>query len=78
MKMLQNNKSFPGTIFSLDDFLLTSAGLATTETSLFIYEKELLNEDYSIGMVMEPVRVMVANRNKIHKFMTEILQWQLT
>jgi hypothetical protein len=54
----------------VDDFVLTSAGLATTETTLFVYNKELLNEDFSVGMVLEPVRVMTANRDRIHKFIT--------
>ena len=39
-----NKPSFSGTILSLDDFLLTSAGLATTETSLFIYNKTLFGD----------------------------------
>ena len=33
--------SYIGTVLSLDDFLLSSSGLATTETTLFIYDKEL-------------------------------------
>ncbi len=46
---------------SLDDFYLTSSGLATTETTLFIYDKALLH-NLRTDVVMEPIRVMVANR----------------
>ncbi len=55
--------SYIGTILSLDDFLLTSAQLATTETTLFIYDKELFRDaDYTEDVVMEGARVMTANR----------------
>ena len=55
--------SYIGTILSLDDFLLSSSGLATTETTLFIYDKELFRDaDYSKDVVFEGARVMTANR----------------
>ena len=47
---------------SLDDFYLTSSGLAATETTLFIYDKEVVRDLTSEGVVMEPARVMAANR----------------
>ena len=59
----ENNYSFfLGSIASLDDFYLTSAGLATTETTLFVYNKELYRNLSSDFAVYEPIRVMVANR----------------
>ena len=54
--------SYPATILSLDDFLSASSGLVTTETSLFIYNSSLLAEVKLDRQVLEPVRVMVANR----------------
>ena len=47
---------------SLDDFYLTSSGLAATETTLFTYDKELLRDLQVVGAIMEPIRVMTANR----------------
>ena len=47
---------------SLDDFYLVSSGLAATETTLFTYDKELLRDLQVVGAVMEPIRVMAANR----------------
>ena len=52
----------PASVASLDDFYLTSADLATTETTLFVYDKELLRNLEVEGTVMEPIRVMVSNR----------------
>ena len=54
--------SYAGSLASLDDFYLTSAGLATTETTLFVYNKELLRNLTPQNVVYEPVRVAVANR----------------
>ena len=47
---------------SLDDFHLTSAGLAATETSLFLFDKALYDEIDVGTSVFEPIRVMAANR----------------
>ena len=47
---------------SLDDFYLISSGLAATETTLFIYNKELFRDLQVEGVVYEPIRVMVSNR----------------
>ena len=41
---------------------MTSAGLATTETTLFVYNKELYRNLSSDFIVYEPIRVVVANR----------------
>ena len=54
--------SYAGNIFSLDDLYSTSAGLAVLETTLFVYNSSLLEENTAVGQVWEPVRVMVANR----------------
>ena len=54
--------SYAGVIFSLDDFLLTSGGLATTETTLFLFNKELFRNLSAEDTVMEPIRVMTANK----------------
>ena len=51
-----------GVALSLDDFYLISSGLAATETSLFVYDKELFRNMTAVGSVYEPIRVMVANR----------------
>lgn len=53
---------FAGVVMSLDDFYVTSAQLASTETTLFVYDKELFRHLSPSGVVYEPVRVMVANR----------------
>ena len=54
--------SYAGSIFSLDDFLTLSSGLVTTETTLFIYNSSLYTHLAADGQLMEPARVMVANR----------------
>jgi len=54
--------SYAGNIFSLDDFYTISSGLATLETTLFVYNKALYEQNSPTGQLWEPVRVMVANR----------------
>ena len=54
--------SYAGTLFSLDDFHSISSGLASLETSLFVYNSSLLEQNSPVGQLWEPVRVMVANR----------------
>ena len=56
---------FLGSVASLDDFYLTSAGIATTETTLFIYNKEMY-KNLTNSEVYEPIRVAVANRLSEH------------
>ena len=53
---------FPGSIASLDDFHMTSAGLVTTETSLDNYNKDLWTFLSSSNSVMQWIRATVANR----------------
>ncbi len=55
-------KSSSGSVFSVDDFYLSSSGLAATETTLFVYNKDLLRNLKVEGVIMEPIRVMAANR----------------
>jgi len=54
--------SYAGSIFSIDDFVTLSSGLVTTETSLFIYDPTIYEAAQPSYQVMEPVRVMAANR----------------
>ena len=54
--------SYAGNIYSLDDFYSISSGLATLETTLFVYNSSLLEQNSAEGQLWEPVRVMVANR----------------
>ena len=51
-----------GDAMSLDDFYLASSGLAATETTLFVYDKEQLRNLQVVGSVMVPIRAMAANR----------------
>ena len=51
-----------GVAVSLDDYYLISSGLASTETSLFIYDQELFRNLTPFDAVYEPFRVMVSNR----------------
>ena len=54
--------SYAGTLFSLDDYYSVSSGLASLETTLFVYNSSLLEQNSPLGQLWEPVRVMVANR----------------
>ena len=54
--------SYAGTLFSLDDFYTVSSGLATLETTLFVYNISLFDLVTPVGAIWEPVRVMTANR----------------
>ena len=51
-----------GVALSLDDYYLISSGLASTETSLFIYDQELFRNLTPFDAVYEPIRVMISNR----------------
>ena len=54
--------SYPGSLYSLDDFYVISSGLVTTESTLFVYDKSLYERNKPEGSVWEPVRAMTANR----------------
>ena len=54
--------SYPGSLYSLDDFYVISSGLVTTESTLFVYDKSLYERNTPEGSVWEPVRAMTANR----------------
>ena len=54
--------SYPGSLYSLDDFYIISSRLVTTESTLFVYDKSLYERNTPEGSVWEPVRAMTANR----------------
>jgi len=54
--------SYPGSLYSLDDFYVLSSGHVTTESTLFVYDKSLYERNKAEGSVWEPVRAMTANR----------------
>ena len=54
--------SYAGILYSMDDFYSVSSGLASLETTLFVYNSSLLEQNSPVGQLWEPVRVMVANR----------------
>ena len=54
--------SYPGLIYSGDDFYLISTGLAVTETTIGNSNKDLWKFVKPKGQILEGVRTMVANR----------------
>ncbi|CAI6362403.1 unnamed protein product [Macrosiphum euphorbiae] len=54
--------SYPGFIYSMDDFYLISSGLAVTETTISVYNPQLWTYVQPVGQVLVFVRAMVANR----------------
>ena len=54
--------SYPGLIYSGDDFYLVSTGLAVTETTIGNSNKDLWKNVKPKGQLLEGVRTMVANR----------------
>ena len=54
--------SYPGLIYSGDDFYLISTGLAVTETTIGNSNKDLWKYVKPRGQLLEGVRTMVANR----------------
>lgn len=54
--------SYPGFLYSMDDFYLISSGLAVTETTISVYNPQLWANVQPVGQVMVFVRAMVANR----------------
>jgi len=53
---------YPGILFSMDDFTLTSAGLAVIETTIGNSNPDLWSNVKPSGSVLEGIRSMVANR----------------
>ena len=60
--------SYTATIISLDDFLTTSSGLATTETTLNIYNSSLYSNLDSSSQLFEPVRLGFIDKPKSKVF----------
>ena len=58
--------SYPGLIYSGDDFYLISTGLAVTETTIGNSNKDLWKFVKPKGQLLEGVRTMVANRLAIN------------
>ena len=73
--------SYPGTIFSIDDFYVLSSGLVVTETSIANSNPELYKfVDQPDKIVLEFIRSLVANRlartgkvSKIYNFYKQSL-----
>ncbi|XP_051888321.1 putative phospholipase B-like 2 [Pristis pectinata] len=59
---VQAFSSYPGTIFSGDDFYVLSSGLVTLETTIGNNNAQLWNFVKPVGSVMEWLRNIVANR----------------
>ena len=53
---------YPGVLFSMDDFTLTSAGLTVIETTIGNSNADLWSHVTPSGCVLEGIRSMVANR----------------
>ena len=60
--------SYTATIISLDDFLTTSSSLATTETTLNIYNTSLYSNLDSSSQLFEPVRLEFIHKPKSKVF----------
>ncbi|XP_025421443.1 putative phospholipase B-like 2 isoform X2 [Sipha flava] len=54
--------SYPGFLYSMDDFYLISSGLAITETTNSVYNPQLWDNVQPIGQILVFIRAMVANR----------------
>jgi hypothetical protein len=54
--------SYPGVIFSIDDFYVTSAKLAVMETTIDNYNSSLWSLVQADSVVLEWIRVIVSNR----------------
>ncbi len=54
--------SYPGVITSLDDYYILSSGLVVQETSIANFNKSLWENIRSNAVVLEFVRIIIANR----------------
>ena len=68
--------SYPGILFSMDDFTLTSAGLSVIETTIGNSNADLWSHVRPSGCVLEGIRSMVANRmSSTGEQWTKIFRW---
>ncbi|CAI4228255.1 unnamed protein product [Auanema sp. JU1783] len=54
--------SYPGLLYSSDDFALMSSGLAIIETTISVFNLTLFNETKAVGQLPTWVRAVVANQ----------------
>ncbi|VDM80992.1 unnamed protein product, partial [Strongylus vulgaris] len=54
--------SYPGLLYSSDDFALMSSGLAVIETTISVFDKNLFNNTKATGQLPTWIRAIVSNQ----------------